>query len=101
MRLQLLQNSINLPMTPIEGASQLTIHLVRKADVSQGFQGAQYFCKIGTIEHLEHRQTAGGHRAPPSEHDLIDLAKQISREMESNIEDLALEQVSPDGGCST
>ena len=52
VRLQLLQNSIKLPMTPTEGASQLTIHQVTKADVSQEFQGVQYFCKIGTIEYL-------------------------------------------------
>ena len=102
VRLQLLQNSIKLPMTPTEGASQLTIHQVTKADVSQGFQGVQYFCKIGTIEYLTtvRLQVATEHPVL-CQHDLVDLAKQISREVGSNVEDLALEQVSPDGGRST
>ena len=47
----LLQHSIKLPMTPTEGASQLTLHLVTKTDVSKGFKGVQYFCKVGTIEY--------------------------------------------------
>ena len=57
VRLQPLQHSIKLPMTPTEGASQLTIHQVTKANVSRGFEGVQYFCKIGTIEYLScHRE---------------------------------------------
>ena len=89
-------------MTPREGASQLTIHQVTKADVSQGFQGAQYFCKVGTVEYLStvRLQVATEHPVL-CQHDLVDLAQQISREIGSNIEDLALEQVSPDGGRST
>ena len=102
VRLQLLQNSIKLPMTPTEGASQLTLHLVTKADVSKGFQGVQYFCKIGTTEYLStvRLQVATEHPVL-CQHDLVDLAKQISSEIGSNIGDLALEQVSPDGGRST
>ena len=102
VRLQLLQHSIKLPMTPTEGASQLTLHLVTKADVSKGFKGVQYFCKIGTIEYLStvRLQVATEHPVL-CQHEQVDLAKQLSREIDAPIEDLTLEQVSPDGGRST
>ena len=39
VRLQLLQQGIKLPMTPTEGATQLTIHQTTPAKACQGFQG--------------------------------------------------------------
>ena len=41
VRLQLLQQGMKLPMTPTEGATQLTIHQTTSANASQGFQGVQ------------------------------------------------------------
>ena len=102
VRLQLLQHSIKLPMTPMEGASRLTLHLVTKTDVSKGLKGVQYFCKVGTIEYLStvRLQVATEHPVL-CQHEQVDLATQLSREIGRPIEDLALEQVSPDRGRST
>ena len=69
-------------MTPTEGASQLTLHLVTKTDVSKGFKGVQYFCKVGTIEYLStvRLQVATEHPVL-CQHEQVDLATQLSREM--------------------
>ena len=102
VRLQLLQRGIKLPMTPTEGATQLTIHQVTAANATQGFQGVQYYCKAGTIEYLStvRLQITTEHPLLCT-HDSEDLSKQLQNQIGARIEDLTLEQVSPDGGRST
>ena len=58
VRLQLLQHSIKLPMTPTEGASQLTLHLVRR---QQGLQRSAVLLQSRNHRIPKHGQTAGGH----------------------------------------
>ena len=101
-RLQLLQNSIKLPMTPTEGATQITLHQVTPANVSHGFQGVQFYCKVGTIEYLSaiRLQIAAEHPLLRT-HDAEDLHKQLQEQSGTRIEDLTLEQASPDSGRST
>ena len=102
VRLQLLQQGIKLPMTPTEGATQLTIHQTTPAKACQGFQGLQFYCKIGTIEYLStiRLQIAAEHPLLCL-HDKDDLCKQLQKQIGARIEDLTLEQVSPDAGRST
>ena len=102
VRLQLLQQEIKLPMTPTEGATQLTIHQTTPAKACQGFQGLQFYCKIGTIEYLStiRLQIAAEHPLLCL-HDKDDLCKQLQKQIGTRIEDLTLEQVSPDAGRST
>ena len=102
VRLQLLQQGIKLPMTPTEGATQLTIHQTTPAKACQGFQGLQFYCKTGTIEYLStiRLQIAAEHPLLCL-HDKDDLCKQLQEQTGTRIEDLTLEQVSPDAGRST
>ena len=102
VRLQLLQHCIKLPMTPTEGASQLTVQQVTKANVSERFQGVQYYCKIGTSEYLStvRLQTATENLAL-CQMPVNSLYEQLQVQIGSHIEDLTLEQVSPDAGRST
>ena len=102
VRLQLLQKGIKLPMTPQEGAVQLTIHQVTAADTQQGLQGVQFYCKVGTIEYLStvRLQIAEEHPLLCA-HDIEDLNKQLQEQIGDRIDDLTLEQVSPDAGRST
>ena len=89
-------------MTPTEGATQLTIHQVTAANASRGFQGVQFYCKVGTIEYLStvRLQIATEHPLLCA-HDSEDLCKQLQDQIGARIEDLTLEQVSPDAGRST
>ena len=102
VRLQLLQQGIKLPMTPTEGATQLAIHQTTPAKACQGFQGLQFYCKIGTIEYLStiRLQIAAEHPLLCL-HDKDDLYEQLQEQTGTRIEDLTLEQVSPDAGRST
>ena len=97
-----LQHCIKLPMTPTEGASQLTIQQVTKANVSEGFQGVQYYCKVGTIEYLSTvRLQAATENLALCQMPLSAFYEQLQTQIGSHIEDLTLEQVSPDAGRST
>ena len=102
VRLQLLQKGIKLPMTPQEGAVQLTIHQVTAADTQQGLQGVQFYCKVGTIEYLSTVRLQIAEEHPQlCAHDIEDLNKQLQEQIGDRIDDLTLEQVSPDAGRST
>ena len=102
VRLQLLQKGIKLPMTPQEGAVQLTIHQVTAADTQQGLQGVQFYCKVSTIEYLSTVRLQIAQEHPQlCAHDIEDLNRQLQEQIGDRIDDLTLEQVSPDAGRST
>lgn len=102
IRLQLLQNAIKLPMTPCEGAVQLTVRQANRADSNKGFQGTRFYCRIGTIKYVENvRLQISTENADISHQPCIELKEQLEQQLQTSVRDLTLEHISPDGGRST
>lgn len=89
-------------MRPSEGAVQLTVWQVQKGDSKGDHCGARYYCRVGTIEYLK---TIGLQLAVENhgvqQLQQSELQAQLEKQIGEQIEDLTLEQVSPDGGRST